>query len=44
VKVGILICWDNNLVENVRATALLGQIFFSRRIKQAVPIPAALTR
>ncbi|WP_263057107.1 nitrilase family protein [Pantoea agglomerans] len=24
VKVGILICWDNNLVENVRATALLG--------------------
>jgi len=24
VKVGILICWDNNLVENVRVTALLG--------------------
>lgn len=24
VRVGILICWDNNLVENVRATALLG--------------------
>ncbi|WP_315711073.1 nitrilase family protein [Brenneria uluponensis] len=24
VKVGILICWDNNLVENVRATALMG--------------------
>ncbi|WP_446471337.1 nitrilase family protein [Xenorhabdus stockiae] len=24
VKVGVLICWDNNLVENVRATALLG--------------------
>jgi predicted amidohydrolase len=23
-KVGVLICWDNNLVENVRATALLG--------------------
>jgi predicted amidohydrolase len=23
-KIGILICWDNNLVENVRATALLG--------------------
>ncbi|HYD98261.1 MAG TPA: nitrilase family protein [Alphaproteobacteria bacterium] len=23
-KLGILICWDNNLVENVRATALLG--------------------
>ncbi len=24
IRVGILICWDNNLVENVRATALLG--------------------
>ena len=24
VKAGVLICWDNNLVENVRATALLG--------------------
>jgi predicted amidohydrolase len=24
VWLGILICWDNNLVENVRATALLG--------------------
>src|SRR5471032_2778109 len=24
VKIGILICWDNNLVENVRATTLLG--------------------
>jgi predicted amidohydrolase len=24
VRVGILICWDNNLVENVRATALMG--------------------
>ena len=24
VKLGILICWDNNLIENVRATALLG--------------------
>lgn len=24
VKIGILICWDNNLVENVRATALAG--------------------
>ena len=23
-KVGVLICWDNNLVENARATALLG--------------------
>ncbi len=24
VKIGILICWDNNLIENVRSTALLG--------------------
>lgn len=24
VRMGILICWDNNLVENARATALLG--------------------
>lgn len=24
VRVGVLICWDNNLVENVRAIALLG--------------------
>lgn len=24
VRMGILICWDNNLIENVRATALLG--------------------
>ena len=23
-RIGVLICWDNNLVENVRATALLG--------------------
>lgn len=24
LRAGILICWDNNLIENVRATALLG--------------------
>ena len=24
VRLGVLICWDNNLVENARATALLG--------------------
>jgi len=24
IRVGILICWDNNLIENARATALLG--------------------
>ncbi|KAB2383670.1 nitrilase family protein [Actinomadura montaniterrae] len=26
VRMGVLICWDNNLVENVRATALLGAV------------------
>jgi predicted amidohydrolase len=24
VRIGILICWDNNIIENTRATALLG--------------------
>lgn len=24
IRVGVLICWDNNLIENVRITALLG--------------------
>ncbi len=24
VRLGVLVCWDNNLIENVRATALLG--------------------
>jgi predicted amidohydrolase len=24
VRLGVLICWDNNLIENVRATALMG--------------------
>lgn len=24
VRIGVLTCWDNNLIENVRATALLG--------------------
>lgn len=24
IRVGILICWDNNLIENARATALMG--------------------
>ncbi|WP_036665133.1 nitrilase family protein [Paludibacterium yongneupense] len=24
IRAGVLICWDNNLIENVRATALLG--------------------
>ncbi|MFJ6535048.1 nitrilase family protein [Paenarthrobacter sp. NPDC091711] len=52
VKMGILICWDNNLVENVRATALLGATVLlaphqtggtnSRSPRGMKPIPAAL--
>jgi predicted amidohydrolase len=52
VKVGILICWDNNLVENVRATALLGASILvaphqtggtnSRSPRGMKPIPAEL--
>ncbi len=37
VKAGILICWDNNLVENARATALLGaEILISPHQPEAV--------
>ncbi|MBT2586364.1 nitrilase family protein [Arthrobacter sp. ISL-95] len=52
VRIGILICWDNNLVENVRATALLGAEVLlaphqtggtnSRSPRGMKPIPAAL--
>lgn len=52
VKIGILICWDNNLVENVRATALLGATVLlaphqtggtnSPSPRGMKPIPAAL--
>lgn len=52
VRIGILICWDNNLVENVRATALLGATVLlaphqtggtnSRSPRGMKPIPAAL--
>jgi predicted amidohydrolase len=52
VRMGILICWDNNLVENVRATALLGAEVLlaphqtggtnSRSPRGMKPIPAAL--
>ncbi|UXY13794.1 nitrilase family protein [Chitiniphilus purpureus] len=52
VRVGILICWDNNLVENVRATALLGATLLiaphqtggthSRSPHAMQPIPVAL--
>lgn len=52
IKIGILICWDNNLVENVRATALLGATVLlaphqtggtnSPSPRGMKPIPAAL--
>jgi predicted amidohydrolase len=52
VKAGILICWDNNLVENVRATALLGATVLlaphqtggttSRSPRGMKPIPSTL--
>src|SRR5580704_1905283 len=37
-KCGILICYDNNIVENVRATALLGaQIIFMPHVTMSTP-------
>ena len=52
IKMGILICWDNNLVENARATALLGADILlaphqtggthSRSPHSMKPIPMAL--
>jgi predicted amidohydrolase len=37
-KCGILICYDNNVVENVRATALLGaQILFTPHVTMCTP-------
>ncbi|ATA23920.1 acyltransferase [Brenneria goodwinii] len=52
VRIGVLICWDNNLVENARATALLGADILlaphqtggtnSRSPYGMKPIPAAL--
>ena len=39
-KCGILICYDNNIVENVRATALLGaQIIFMPHVTGCTPSP-----
>ena len=38
-RVGVLICYDNNIIENARATALLGAEFCWRRIR-----PAGATR
>jgi predicted amidohydrolase len=39
-KCGILICYDNNIVENVRATALLGaQVIFMPHVTMCTPSP-----
>lgn len=39
-KCGVLICYDNNVVENVRATALLGaQIIFMPHVTMCTPSP-----
>lgn len=39
-KCGILICYDNNIVENVRATTLLGaQILFMPHVTMCTPSP-----
>jgi predicted amidohydrolase len=39
-KCGILICYDNNVIENVRATALLGaQIIFMPHVTMCTPSP-----
>ncbi len=39
-KCGILICYDNNIVENVRATAMLGaQIIFMPHVTMCTPSP-----
>ena len=40
-KCGILICYDNNIVENVRATTLLGaEIIFMPHVTMCTPSPA----
>jgi predicted amidohydrolase len=37
-KMGILICYDNNIIENVRATALLGaQVIFMPHVTMCTP-------
>lgn len=39
-KCGILICYDNNIVENVRATALLGaEVIFMPHVTMCTPSP-----
>src|SRR5690606_35726694 len=40
VKIGILICYDNNLPENVRATALLGaEVVLMPHVTGCTPSP-----
>ena len=48
-RCGILICYDNNIIENVRATKLLGaDIIFMPHVTMCTPLPgrerASLTR
>jgi predicted amidohydrolase len=39
-KCGILICYDNNIIENVRATTLLGaQVIFMPHVTMCTPSP-----
>mgnify|MGYP006282484645 CR=1 FL=1 len=40
IKCGILICYDNNVIENVRATALLGvEVLFAPHVTGCTPSP-----
>jgi predicted amidohydrolase len=40
-KCGVLICYDNNIIENVRATTLLGaEIIFMPHVTMCTPSPA----
>lgn len=43
IRVGILVCYDNNLVENVRATALLGASVLIAPTRPAAPRHGART-
>jgi predicted amidohydrolase len=39
-KCGMLICYDNNVIENVRATTLLGaEILFAPHVTMCTPSP-----
>ena len=44
-KCGILICYDNNIIENVRATTLLGaELIFAPHVTGCTPICNARKR